>query len=108
MTQAAQRGRLGHTVGFLMNSDGRAHPRENALASITLLLGLVAAITSIFSGLHVISSWTGLAGLLVGAVSQLISATTGQRFLTVVGLGGAGVGLYLGLSHGGLFPGWPG
>ncbi|RMI42153.1 hypothetical protein [Streptomyces triticirhizae] len=108
MTQAAHRGPFAHTVGSLLNTDGRAHPRENALASITLLLGLIAAITSIFSGLHVISSWTGLAGLLIGAVSQLISATTGQRFVTVIGMGAAGVGLYLGLSHGGLFPGWPG
>ncbi|GAA3860985.1 hypothetical protein [Streptomyces sedi] len=108
MTQAAHRGPVSHTVGLLLNSDGRAHPRENTLASITLALGLVAAITSAFYGLHVISSWTGLVGLLIGAVSQLVSATTGQRALTVVGLGGAGVGLYLGLSHGGFFPAWPG
>ncbi|UED85331.1 hypothetical protein [Streptomyces profundus] len=105
MTQAVHRGTLTHPVGSLLNTDGRSHPKENAFASIALLLGLVAAITSIFSGLHLISCWAGLAGLLVGAWAQLISATTGQRFLSVVGLGGSGVGLYLGMAHGGLFGG---
>ncbi|MDT0267088.1 hypothetical protein RM844_12385 [Streptomyces sp. DSM 44915] len=108
MAQAAHRGSFTQTVGFLMNTDGRAHPRENTLASITLVLGLVAAITAHFPGLHLTSSWTGLAGLVVGVISQLVSATTGQRALTVLGLGGAGVGLYLGMSNGGLFGGWLG
>ncbi len=98
---------LAHPMTYL-NTDGRTHPVENGAASAALLLGLVAVLASIFPGLHLISSWAGLAGIGLGAWAQLISATTGQRFLAVLGLGAAGVGFYLGMAHGGLFGGWLG
>ena len=88
-----------------LNSDGRAHPRENALALATLVLGLVALVTAFFPGLHLLASWTGLAGIVVGAWAQLVSATTAERFLTVVGMGAAALGFYLGMANGGLFGG---
>lgn len=104
MTQAVHHGPL-YRIESLLNTDGRAHPRENRAASATLLLGLIAALCSIFPGLHLVSSWVGLAGILLGGWSQLISATTAQRFVTVIGLGAAGVGFYLGMADGGLFGG---
>ncbi|WP_049575257.1 hypothetical protein [Streptomyces sp. SBT349] len=91
-----------------LNTDGRPHPRENTIAAVTLALGLVAFFASFFNSAHVVSSWFGLAGVLTGACSQMISATTGQRFVTVIGAGAAATGGYLGMAHGGLFGGWLG
>ncbi|RKN36024.1 hypothetical protein [Streptomyces hoynatensis] len=104
MTQAVHHGPL-YRIESLLNTDGRPHPLQNRTATATLLLGLIAAVTSIFPGLHLISSWVGLAGILLGGWAQLISATTAQRFVTVIGLGAAGVGFYMGMANGGLFGG---
>lgn len=102
MTQAAHRGPFSY-LSSVMNADGRSHPVENAFAGVTLLLGAVAVITAIWPGLHLISSWAGLAGVLTGGWGQMISATTAERFVLVIGMGAAGLGMYLGLAHGGLF-----
>ncbi|MDI5961924.1 hypothetical protein POF50_014485 [Streptomyces sp. SL13] len=94
-----------HDVMSLLNSDGKAHPRENGLALATAVLGLLAVITAIFPSLHLISSWAGLAGFLTGGYAQFVSQTTGERFIAVIGLGCAGLGLALGIAHGGLWGG---
>lgn len=99
MAQAV--GRRNSPLSFL-NTDGKPHPVENSFAAVTLLLGLVAIVSSIWTDLHVLSSWAGLAGVLAGAWGQMISATTGERFVTIIGLGAAAVGFYLGVAHGGL------
>ncbi|MEV6314186.1 hypothetical protein [Streptomyces sp. NPDC051776] len=90
-------------LSSVLNSDGKAHPVENSLVAATVVLGVVAFITAQFSSLHLIASWTGLVGVLTGAWGQMISATTSERFLLIVGLGAAAVGFYLGMSRGGLF-----
>ncbi|WP_103500437.1 MULTISPECIES: hypothetical protein [unclassified Streptomyces] len=87
------------------NTDGNPHPRENTLAVVTAVLGLLALITAFFPGLHLIASWAGLAGIVTGASGQMLSVTTAERFVTVLGLGAAAVGFYLGMAHGGLFGG---
>ncbi len=89
----------------LLNSDGKAHPRENSLVLITAVLGAVAIISSIFVNLHLLSSWTGLVGILTGGYGQFISATTGERFVLILGLGASAVGFFLGVAHGGLWGG---
>jgi uncharacterized membrane protein YgaE (UPF0421/DUF939 family) len=98
MTQAVRRR---HNPLSALINDGKAHPVENSLTLLTLALGLVAAITAAWEGLNVISSCTGLVGVLTGAWGQFISATTGERFVLIIGLGAAAFGLYLGLAHGG-------
>lgn len=110
MAQAVRqrRGRRGpiSALTSVLNSDGKAHPVENSFVAATLVLGLVAFVTALVSsGLHLVSSWTGLFGVISGAWGQMISATTGERFLLVIGMGAAGVGLFLGMAHGGLFGG---
>jgi ABC-type dipeptide/oligopeptide/nickel transport system permease subunit len=92
-------------VFTLLNSDGKAHPRENTFALATAVFGLVAAISAIFPAQHLLSSWTGLAGIVTGGYGQFISATTGERFVLIIGLGAAAVGLLLGVAHGGLWGG---
>ena len=88
-----------------LDRDRRAHPRQLGLALATLLLGALAALAAFSPGLHLVSSWAGLAGLLVAAPTYLLSATTATRFLLVVGGAAAGLGLLLGMAHGGLFGG---
>ncbi|GAA2476218.1 hypothetical protein GCM10010406_10430 [Streptomyces thermolineatus] len=89
----------------LINRDIKEHPKENTFAAATLVLGLVALITAAFPGLHLVSSWAGLFGVLAGAYGQMISATTGERSILVVGLGASALGFFLGMSNGGLFGG---
>ncbi len=87
----------------LLNSDGKAHPRENSLVLATAVLGLVAIISAFFPSLHLLSSWAGLAGILTGGYGQFVSATTGERFVLIIALGASGVGLFIGVAHGGLW-----
>ncbi|MFG3662242.1 hypothetical protein [Streptomyces sp. NPDC047706] len=94
-----------NTAGSLLATDGRRHPVQDALLAVTLLLGVVSFITAMFHSLHLISSWTGLVGILTGAYGQWISETTRERFGLVLGLGASAVGFFLGMAHGGLFGG---
>ncbi|MEU7132872.1 hypothetical protein [Streptomyces sp. NPDC046261] len=106
MTQAVRQPRGPRTlVGAVLNSDGKPHPVENTFVAVTVVLGALAAISSLWTGLHLLTSWSGLIGVLTGAWGQFISATTGERFLLIIGLGAAAFGLFLGMAHGGLFGG---
>lgn len=97
----AQHAERSHHLTF--NTDGRSHPLENSFVALTVVLGVIAIITSAFDSLHVVSSWTGLAGILSGGYGQYISATTAERFALIISLGMAAVGFYLGMAHGGLW-----
>ncbi|MFY1677866.1 hypothetical protein [Streptomyces sp. WMMC905] len=93
------------TGGGLLATDGKPHPLQRALLAITGILGIIAFVTSFFAGLHLVGSWTGLVGLLVGAYGQWTSQTTRQRFGFVMGMGSSGFGLLLSMANGGLFGG---
>ncbi|MET9516180.1 hypothetical protein [Streptomyces sp. NPDC002994] len=101
MAQAMRR----HSSTSLFETDGKPHPRQDTLVAVTVLLGVVAFVTAMFHDLHLISSWTGLVGIIAGAYGQFISVTTRERTLLIVGLGASAVGFYLGMAHGGLFGG---
>ncbi|MEV0638095.1 hypothetical protein AB0I77_24760 [Streptomyces sp. NPDC050619] len=94
-----------NTVGGLFATDGKPHPLQDALLAVTLVLGITSFVTAMFHSLHLLSSWTGLLGIIVGAYGQWISETTRERFGLILGLGAAGVGFLLGMAHGGLFGG---
>ncbi|WLQ34952.1 hypothetical protein P8A18_16580 [Streptomyces castrisilvae] len=100
----AQTTRTRPTVS-LFATDGRPHPRQNALVVITLILGALAFVSAMFHNLHLLSSWAGLIGILTGAYGQYISATTRERFPLIIGMGAAALGFFLGMAHGGLFGG---
>ena len=87
-----------------LNTDGRSHPIENALAITALGCGVVAFIATFWTSAHIISSWVGTLGFGVGLYSQYISMTTPQRSLNIIGLVGSFVGAALGIAHGGFLP----
>lgn len=95
-----------NTVGGLFATDGKPHPLQDTLLVVTLVLGITSFVTAQFHGLYLLSSWTGLVGILTGAYGQWISVTTRERFGLIVGLGASGVGFFLGMAHGGLFGGF--
>ena len=92
-----------HSPFSFLNTDGKAHPVENSLTAVTLVLGAVAFVTAFWPDLNIMASWIGLVGIITGAWGQFISATTSERFLLIIGLGMSAVGFYLGMAHGGLF-----
>ncbi|MFD9813170.1 hypothetical protein [Streptomyces sp. NPDC059080] len=102
MAQAVKTQR--NLLSFL-NSDGRAHPVENTLAAVALVLGAIAVFTTLAPGLHLVSSWVGIVGIATGLWAQFVSSTTGERFMAIIGLGASAVGLYIGIAHGGPFGG---
>lgn len=93
------------SCGSLFATDDKPHPVQDTLLAVTLVLGAVSFITAMFHHLHLLSSWTGLVGILTGAYGQFISETTRERFGLIVGLGASAVGFFLGMAHGGLFGG---
>ncbi|WP_309053087.1 hypothetical protein [Streptomyces sp.] len=101
MAQAMRRD-PGHS---LFATDGKPHPLQDTLVGVTLVLGVLSFVTAQFHDLHLLSSWTGLIGIITGAYGQFISVTTRERFALIVGLGAAAVGFFLGMAHGGLFGG---
>ncbi|MGP8300489.1 hypothetical protein ACTPOK_21695 [Streptomyces inhibens] len=101
----AQAARTQRSLLSLLNSDGKDHPVENTFALVTVVLGAIAAFTTLSPSLHLVSSWVGLIGIGTGLWGQFISSTTGERFLLIIGLGAAAFGFYLGLAHGGLWGG---
>ncbi|MGW0470047.1 hypothetical protein [Streptomyces coeruleorubidus] len=95
-----------NTAGGLFATDGKPHPLQDTLLAVTLVLGVTSFITALVDeDLHLLSSWTGLVGIITGAYGQWVSETTRERFGLILGLGAAGVGFFLGMAHGGLFGG---
>jgi uncharacterized membrane protein len=94
-----------NTAGSLLATDGKAHPLQDTLLAVTLVLGVIAFVTAMFHNLHLLSSWAGLVGIATGAWGQFVSETTRERFGLILGLGASAVGFFLGMAHGGLFGG---
>jgi hypothetical protein len=92
-----------HRHHFTLNTDGLRHPVENAGSALTAVLGTVAAVCAFFPSMHLLGSWTGLAGLGTGLWAQMISATTAERFVNICAVVLSGIGLLFGLAHGGLY-----
>ncbi|MEU9076725.1 hypothetical protein ACFYUY_13375 [Kitasatospora sp. NPDC004745] len=92
-----------HMPALTLNTDGHPHPRENTLVALTAVLGVIAFTTSFFHNLHLLTSWTGLFGIVTGLLGVFVSVTTAERFVLMVSLGASAVGFYLGMARGGLW-----
>jgi hypothetical protein len=109
MAGTIRTGRPGRVPRLNLNSDGQPHPLLNAVSFFTLIVGLVSFALGLFirtgpSSVHawaVVAAVTGLAGLLIGLVAQMMSATREERVIIVAGMIAAFIGLALGLAHGG-------
>jgi hypothetical protein len=109
MAGTIRTGRPGRVPRLNLNSDGQPHPLLNAASFFTLIIGLFSFAIGLFlrtgpGGVHtwaIVASVTGLAGLLVGLISQMLSATREERVIIVTGMIAAFVGVALGLAHGG-------
>jgi hypothetical protein len=88
---------------FILNTDGRPHPMANSLALLAACFGIIAAVCAWYPSTHLLGSWAGVAGLGTGLWSQMISATTAERFINVSAMILSGLGLLFGLAHGGLY-----
>ncbi|GAA4640320.1 hypothetical protein GCM10023196_105340 [Actinoallomurus vinaceus] len=77
------------------------HPLENSLAIATVVTGFVAFVLGAVDDTHFIAVCVGIGAFFFGLYSQMVSATTAERWLNVLGIGMAFLGVGLGLSHGG-------
>ena len=60
MSQTAS-SRHGHVT---LNTDGRPHPLQNALAAFAAVCGLISVVSAWYPSTHLVGSWAGLVGLL--------------------------------------------
>ena len=92
-----------------LNSDGRPHTIVNVLTIVTLILGLLSFALGLYTraddshgtGLAIFTAASGLAALVGGLYTQMVSATREERLLIVPGIIAGFVGLCLGLAFGG-------
>ena len=108
MAGTVRTGRSGHFPRVNLNSDGRPHPLINLASVFTLIAGLLAFVFGMLlryanagHGIAIAAAAIGLASLLVGLYTQMVSATREERVLIVTGMVFGFVGLALGLAHGG-------
>ena len=110
MAGTVRTGGHGHLPHVSLNSDGQPHPLLNAVTIFTLIIGLASFVLGLVirnvpgaSGLGwaITTAATGLAAMLVGLITQMLSATREQRVLIVTGIIAGFIGFALGLAHGG-------
>jgi len=80
---------------------GERHPVQLGLTAFTLLAGIIAFVAGLIVRLHFAATVLGLAALVVGLYTQMISVTRVERICLMAGVVPAFVGLCLGLAHGG-------
>jgi hypothetical protein len=87
--------------GELFSRRRQRHRWENSLAVGAFAAGLIAFVTGAIRETHLVAVCVGALACLIGLYSQLVSATTGERWINVLGIGLGFVGVALGLAHGG-------
>ena len=83
------------------STDGKRHPVQSGLTAFTLLAGVVAFVAGLIVRLHVAASVLGVAVLVAGLYTQMISVARPQRIVLMAGVVAAFVGTCLGIAHGG-------
>ena len=78
----------------------RTHDSDYALALATFAFGGVALVLLAVS--HQAAAWAGLAVVVMGGWSQLISHTRPERFENIMGITAGALALAVGLARGGL------
>jgi uncharacterized membrane protein len=84
-----------------LNTDGQRHPVLNALTAFTFLAGCAAFASALVVRLHLAATILGLTAFGIGLLAQMMSATREERIFIVAGIIAGGVGMGLGIAHGG-------
>ncbi|MQY05338.1 hypothetical protein [Actinomadura macrotermitis] len=74
---------------------------ERSLAPAAIVIGLVALVLGFIPATHFLGALAGVIGLPLALYSQMVSASTGERWLNVIGMVGSFVGAAFALRHGG-------
>ena len=90
------------TRKFALNSDGQRHPVINSTGAYALIAGVISLVLGLMNVAHFAGTLLGLTAFIAGLVAQMMSTTTGQRIVIIVGVVAAFPGLGLGIAHGGL------
>lgn len=81
-----------------LHAHERPHPREEALAWATLVIGVVSFLFAAFGG-FMVGMVLGFAGIALGLYAQLVSATTAERWVILPGLAMAALGAGLNMFY---------
>ncbi|WP_131737313.1 hypothetical protein [Actinomadura roseirufa] len=84
-----------------VDAQAERHPLENALAVAAITIGVGALILGSVPATHFFGALAAVIGLPLALYSQLISATTNERWLNVIGMVTAFIGGAFALRHGG-------
>ncbi|TDD68541.1 hypothetical protein E1293_36865 [Actinomadura darangshiensis] len=82
-------------------AEAEPHRRQDVLAVVAVTIGIAALILGWIPATHFFGSVFGAVGLPVALYSQMVSATTNERWLNVIGMIAAFVGGGFALSNGG-------
>lgn len=82
-------------------SEAEPHRRKDVLAVAAVTIGIVALILGWIPAAHFAGALLGVIGLPVALYSQMVSATTNERWLNVIGMVASFIGAGFALSHGG-------
>jgi hypothetical protein len=88
------------------SAESRAEPESHRLQDVLAVLAFTLGIAALVLGggvpaAHFVGLVVGIIGLPLALVSQMISATTNERWLNVIGMVGSFVGAGFAISHGG-------
>jgi hypothetical protein len=87
--------------GQAPGTDGTMHRVQLGLTAFTLVAGIIAFVAGLIVRQHLAATVLGLAAMVIGLYTQMISATRLERIFLMAGVVPAFVGLCLGLAHGG-------
>lgn len=82
-------------------AEAEPHRLQAVLAVAAVTIGIAALIMGWIPATHFPGAVAGVIGLPLALYSQLISATTNERWLNVIGMVASFLGVAFALSHGG-------
>ncbi|MFB4304955.1 hypothetical protein [Actinomadura sp. GTD37] len=82
-------------------AQSESHRLQDVLAVASVTIGIAALVLGWIPATHFPGALLGVIGLPVALYSQMISATTNERWLNVIGMVASFIGTGFALSHGG-------
>ncbi|GAA1577880.1 hypothetical protein GCM10009678_70740 [Actinomadura kijaniata] len=93
--------RVGRRAQAQARARDERHGREDAMAVTALVIGLTALVLGFVPATHFFGAVAGVVGLPLALYSQMMSATTNERWMNVIGMVASFVGAAFALRHGG-------